>query len=84
VRAAQAQAAAQAVHLDKLAWCAPRDGLVDSLPYQAGRPGAGGSPLADPARGDAPYARIYVPEQQRANVHVGDCARCSSRAATGD
>ena len=23
-------------------------------------------------KGDAPYARIYVPEQQRAGVHVGD------------
>ena len=46
-----------------------------------------GSPLAVLLVGDAPYARIYVPEQQRAKVHVGDAARVfvagSDSALTG-
>jgi len=31
-----------------------------------------GAPVAILLAGDAPYARIYVPVQQRAGVHVGD------------
>ena len=75
VRAAQAQATAQQVTLEKLAVVAPRDGVVDSLPYKLGDQAPVGSPLAVLLVGDAPYARIYVPEQQRAKVHVGDAAR---------
>ena len=87
VRAAQAQATAQQATLDKLAVVAPRDGLVDSLPYKLGDQAPVGSPLAVLLVGDAPYARIYVPEQQRVKVHVGDAARVfvagSDSAMTG-
>jgi HlyD family secretion protein len=87
VRAAQAQATAQQVTLDKLAVVAPRDGLVDSLPYKLGDQAPVGSPLAVLLVGGAPYARIYVPEQQRAKVNVGDAARVfvagSSHAVAG-
>ncbi|MFS8063138.1 MAG: HlyD family secretion protein [Luteimonas sp.] len=75
VRAAQAQAMAQQVTLDKLSVVAPRDGVIDSLPYKLGDQAPVGSPLAILLVGDAPYARVYVPEQQRANVHVGDVVR---------
>ncbi|HVR81476.1 MAG TPA: HlyD family efflux transporter periplasmic adaptor subunit [Luteimonas sp.] len=75
VRASEAQAAAQQVTLDKLAMVAPRAGVVDSLPYKLGDQAPVGAPLAILLVGDAPYARVYVPEQQRANVHVGDAAR---------
>jgi HlyD family secretion protein len=75
VRAAQAQAAAQQVTLEKLAVVAPRDGVVDSLPYKLGDQAPIGSSLAVLLVGDAPYARIYVPEQQRAKVQVGDAVR---------
>ena len=75
VRAAQAQATAQQVTLDKLRVVAPRDGVVDSLPYKLGDQAPVGAALAILLVGDGPYARIYVPEQQRANVHVGDAAR---------
>jgi HlyD family secretion protein len=34
-----------------------------------------GAPVAILLAGDAPYARIYVPEPQRAGVHVGDAIR---------
>lgn len=70
--AALAQAEADRVLLGKLHVVAPRTGLVDSLPYRLGDQAPVGAPLAILLVGDAPYARIYVPEQQRANVHVGD------------
>jgi len=73
--AALAQADAQRVLLDKLHVVAPRAGLVDSLPYRLGDQAPVGAPLAILLVGNAPYARIYVPEQQRANVHVGDAVR---------
>ena len=73
--AAQAQAAAQRVTLEKLDLVAPRAGRVDSLPYKLGDQAPVGAPLAVLLVGDAPYARVYVPEPIRADVKVGDRAR---------
>ncbi|MEO6137928.1 MAG: HlyD family efflux transporter periplasmic adaptor subunit [Luteimonas sp.] len=72
VRASQAQAAVQAVTLEKLNVVAPRDALVDSLPYKLGDQAPVGASLAILLVGGAPYARVYVPEQQRTTVNVGD------------
>jgi HlyD family secretion protein len=72
VAAAQAQASAQQVLLGKLDIVAPRAGRVDSLPYKLGDQAPVGAPVAILLAGDAPYARIYVPEPQRAGVRVGD------------
>jgi len=72
VAAAIAQASAQQVLLGKLAVVAPRAGRIDSLPYKLGDQAPIGAPVAILLAGDAPYARIYVPEQQRARVRVGD------------
>lgn len=74
VRAADAQVAAQTVTLDKLTIVAPRDGRVDSLPYELGDQAPVGASLATLLVGDAPYARVYVPEPMRANVKIGDRA----------
>ncbi len=74
VRAAEAQAAAQTVSLDKLQIVAPRDGRIDSMPYKLGDQAPIGAPLAVLLVGDAPYARVYVPEPMRANVKIGDRA----------
>ena len=74
VRAADAQFAAQSVSLDKLQIVAPRDGRIDSLPYKLGDQAPLGAPLAVLLVGDAPYARVYVPEPMRANVKIGDRA----------
>jgi HlyD family secretion protein len=78
-RAALAQALQQAetdrVLLGKLHVVAPRNGLIDSLPYRLGDQAPVGQPLVIMLVGDAPYARIYVPEQQRASVHVGDAVK---------
>jgi len=73
--AAEAQAATQSVSLDKLNVVAPRAGRVDSLPYKLGDQAPVGSPLAILLVGDAPYARVYVPEPIRANVKVGQRAQ---------
>lgn len=70
--AAAATAQAQKITLDKLSVVAPRAGRIDRIPYKLGDQAPIGAPLAILLAGDAPYARIYVPEQQRANVKVGD------------
>jgi HlyD family secretion protein len=70
-----AQADAQRVLLGKLSVVAPRAARVDSLPYRLGDQAPIAAPLAILLAGDAPYARIYVPEPLRANVHVGDALR---------
>jgi len=75
LKASEAEAIAQQVTLGKMSVIAPRDALVDSLPYKLGDQAPVGSPLAVLLVGDAPYARVYVPEPIRANVHVGDAAR---------
>ena len=75
LRASQAQAAAQEATLDKLAIEAPRAGIVDSLPYKLGDQAPVGAPLVILLVGDAPYARIYVPEPIRTDIQVGTAAR---------
>ncbi|WP_426700410.1 HlyD family secretion protein [Rhodanobacter sp. Col0626] len=72
VASAEAQASAQQVLLEKLSVVAPRAGRVDTIPYKLGDQAPVGAPVAILLAGDAPYARIYVPEQQRAGVRVGD------------
>lgn len=74
VRASAAQTAAQAVTLEKLTIVAPRAGRIDSLPYELGDQAPVGAPLAILLIGDAPYARVYVPEPMRASVKIGDAA----------
>ena len=53
---------------------APRDGFVDSLPYELGDQAPVGAPLAILLVGDA-YARVYVPEPLRRGIAVGTPAR---------
>jgi HlyD family secretion protein len=74
-RAAQAQAAVQEATLGKLSLVAPRAGIVDSLPYRLGDQAPVGAPLAILLAGDAPYARVYVPETIRGDIRVGSAAR---------
>ncbi|HET6435401.1 MAG TPA: HlyD family efflux transporter periplasmic adaptor subunit [Xanthomonadaceae bacterium] len=75
LRASEAQASAERATLAKLTVQAPRDALVDSLPYRLGDQAPVGAPLAVLLVGDAPYARVYVPEPIRADVRVGTPAR---------
>ncbi len=75
VRVSEAQAAVQQVTLSRLDVIAPRDALVDSVPYKLGDQAPVGAPLAVLLVGNAPYARVYVPEPIRASVRVGSSAR---------
>ena len=75
VASAEASAAAQTVLLDKLALVAPRAGRVDSLPYKLGDQPAAGAPLVILLVGEAPYARVYLPQALRNRVQVGDTLR---------
>jgi Multidrug resistance efflux pump len=70
--AAIAQAGAEQVLLGKLSIVAPLAGRIDNIPYKLGDQAPVGAPVVIMLAGAAPYARIYVPEQQRAGVHVGD------------
>ncbi|MGI9400364.1 MAG: HlyD family secretion protein [Rhizobiaceae bacterium] len=58
--------------LDDLSVKASRDGWLDSLPWNLGERVTSGSPVAVMLAGDAPYARVYVPEPHRAKVKQGD------------
>ncbi|GHH48792.1 MAG: HlyD family efflux transporter periplasmic adaptor subunit [Gammaproteobacteria bacterium] len=77
LRAAQADAAVQAVNLEKLDIVAPRAGRVDSLPYKLGDQAPVGASLAVMLVGDAPYARIYVPATLRGRVAIGQALQVS-------
>ncbi|KAB8174539.1 HlyD family efflux transporter periplasmic adaptor subunit, partial [Lysobacter maris] len=73
--AASAEAAVQQVTLDKLSLVAPRDAIVESLPYKLGDQAPVGAPLALLLVGEAPHARVYVPEPVRAGIRVGQPAK---------
>ena len=72
---ADAQARVQAVTLEKLTIVAPRAGRIDSLPYKLGDQAPVGAPLAVMLVGDAPYARVYLPQALRNRLKVGDTLR---------
>jgi HlyD family secretion protein len=74
-QAAVAQTKAQRVLFDKLTLVAPRDGVIDNLPYRLGDQAPIGAPLVVMLAGSAPYARVYVPESLRQNVQVGHKAQ---------
>jgi len=50
---------------------APRDGLVEALPYKLGERPPAGAPVVVMLADGAPYARIYVPEPMRPHVTAG-------------
>lgn len=61
-----------AVDLQRLTIVAPRDGIVDSRLFEVGeRPGPG-LPVLILLPGKQPHARVYVPEEQRVEIQVGD------------
>jgi HlyD family secretion protein len=80
--ASEAEVAAQQVTLDKLSLVAPRDALVDSLPFKLGDQAAVGQPLAILLVG-APYA-ARVRARTHPHAHQGGrCGTCVRRRAQG-
>ncbi|MDG9928631.1 MULTISPECIES: HlyD family efflux transporter periplasmic adaptor subunit [unclassified Pseudomonas] len=54
---------------------APRAGMVDALPFKVGDRPPAGAEVASLLVGEAPYARVFVPADIRAQVRVGDRLR---------
>jgi HlyD family secretion protein len=71
LRAAQSQLQQQEVLLARLQLVAPVDGVVEALPYRLGERPALGAPVVIMLAGGVPYARVYIPEPQRAPLHAG-------------
>ena len=68
---AQAAAAQLQVTLSHLSVHAPRAGRVDALPFKLGDRPPAGAGVVSLLVGDAPYARVYVPEAQRVSLQQG-------------
>ena len=63
------------LNLERLTLRAPTDARVDALPFHLGERPAIGNVVAVLLAGAYPYARVYVPETMRAQVHPGDSAQ---------
>lgn len=70
--AAAAVLAAEKKKLADLTVTAACDGILDDLPWHVGERPAAGTPLAVVLVGNAPYARVYLPEPYRIKVKMGD------------
>lgn len=57
---------------ERLTVRAPRAGVVDALPFEAGERPPAGATVAVLLAGERPYARVYVPEPQRIRLQPGD------------
>ncbi|MBU2869414.1 HlyD family efflux transporter periplasmic adaptor subunit [Colwellia sp. E2M01] len=51
---------------------ATRDGILDNLPWNLGERVTTGSPVAIVLAGNAPFARVYIPEPYRVNIKLDD------------
>ncbi|MAY10019.1 MAG: hypothetical protein CL549_05905 [Alcanivorax sp.] len=72
VESAQARVAGLAVSRERLDVPAPAAGRVDALPHRLGDQPAAGATLVTLLAGEAPYARVFIPELRRASVNPGD------------
>jgi len=70
---AQAQAGLNQLNitLDHLSVRAPRAGRIDSLPFKLGDRPPQGAGVVSMLVGDAPYARVFVPEGRRVGLRQG-------------
>ncbi len=76
--AALAGARAQVVELElslaRHSVRAPRAGVIDALPYELGERPPRGAPVAVLLAAGQPYARVFIPEPQRASIKAGNLA----------
>jgi HlyD family secretion protein len=61
----------QDVLLERLRLVAPVDGTIEALPYRLGERPVLGAPVVIMLAAGMPYARVYIPEPQRAALHAG-------------
>ncbi|MBM4219029.1 MAG: HlyD family efflux transporter periplasmic adaptor subunit [Gammaproteobacteria bacterium] len=72
--AARARVTGLELSLERHAVRAPRDGVVDALPYKLGERPPKGAPVLVMLAGGAPHARVFIPESRRAAVGAGTAA----------
>lgn len=60
--------------VERLVLRAPRDGVVDAIPYKRGDRPQPGAVVIVMLADQAPHARVYVPQAVRARVHAGTAA----------
>jgi HlyD family secretion protein len=75
VRAQEARLALLQVEARRHRAFAPADGIVDSILFEPGEHPLAGQPILIFLTGKQPYARVYVPEEQRVSVAAGTAAR---------
>jgi HlyD family secretion protein len=68
---AEASVRATRVTLERLTIVTPRAGRIDALPYKLGERPSPGAVVAVVLGGEAPYARVYVPEMFRVQISPG-------------
>ena len=71
LRSAESLLRQQDVLLARLKLAAPVDGVIEALPFRLGERPALGAPVVIMLAAGMPYARVYVPEPQRAALHAG-------------
>ena len=71
LRSAESQLQQQDVLLGRLKLLAPVDGVIEALPYRLGERPPVGAPVVIMLAGGMPFARVYIPEPQRAPLHAG-------------
>ena len=57
---------------ERLSLRAPRAGRVDALPFKVGEQPPAGAELVSLLVGEAPYARVFIPADMRAQMKIGD------------
>ena len=72
---AEARLVAQEIIRDRLDVVAPRDGVIDALPYKLGERPPRGAPVVVMLANGLPYARVFIPEPVRASTGPGTAAR---------
>lgn len=83
VQRARAALAELETSAERYAVRAPRDGLVEALPYEVGERPPAGAPVAVVLADGVPYARIHVPEPLRAQVTAGRRVRVTVDGVEG-
>ena len=82
LEAARAQVAELELSVERHTVRAPRAGTVDALPYELGERPVADAPVVVLLAAGRPYARVFIPEPQRASVAAG--ARATVRLDGSD
>lgn len=72
--AIQAEVETLRIQRDRLTLRAPVDGIIDALPYRVGERPPPGATVVVLLEQERLFARVYLPQQIRANIKPGDAA----------